>query len=371
MKQVKIIDFFKNLDALRGIACMLVFFFHLPTYLIINTSSLKYRLISVLFSFNGAGGKLGVFFFFVLSGFLITYLLLKEKYLNNYIDLKNFYLRRIFRIWPLYFLVFIIGFWVSPYIASGLGKPYVELANPIYYLFFISNFEIMTGTLPVNKVLGTFWSISVEEQFYLVWPLLFITFSSKNLIKVLVVVLMIAITFIAYYSDLTKILYYHTLSSSLYLAVGSIGGYFVFYYQQAIVHFFNTTTTNYNALIYIGSLLILFFYNDLSSLLGVKVFVLKFFTAIFFLYIILDQVFNKKGLKLGNFRLLNFLGKLSYSIYLTHILAIYIILYLTEALSFGWVSQILFTIIFTVILAFLCYKWVELPFIKIKKKYRK
>ncbi|WP_144280887.1 acyltransferase family protein [Chryseobacterium echinoideorum] len=81
MKSIKPIKYFENLDALRGVTCLSVVFFHLPAFLNGNNS-----IISILQGFNWQGGKLGVFFFMTLSGFLITYLLLSKNYLQSRIN---------------------------------------------------------------------------------------------------------------------------------------------------------------------------------------------------------------------------------------------------------------------------------------------
>ena len=94
--------YFKNLDGLRFLCFLTVFFYHsFQTESANVKSSSVYQFIKFGLAENGF---LGVNFFFVLSGFLITYLLIKEKELNKNINIPNFWVRRILRIWPLYFL---------------------------------------------------------------------------------------------------------------------------------------------------------------------------------------------------------------------------------------------------------------------------
>ncbi len=108
-------------------------------------------------------GFLGVDFFFVLSGFLITTLLLREEDRTGFISLSGFYIRRSLRILPVYFLV--ITLIALYYIGLKSETQYLEHL-PFYYLF-LSNF--LTSHIPT---LGPTWSLSVEEQYYLLWPLL-------------------------------------------------------------------------------------------------------------------------------------------------------------------------------------------------------
>jgi peptidoglycan/LPS O-acetylase OafA/YrhL len=110
--------------------------------------------------------------FFVLSGFLITFLLLKEKKMTNTINYKFFFIRRALRIWPLYFLYLLILILIFG-VDSFRG-------TLVYYVFFMPNFVNLVvaeyGVVPVSKVLsekiGHYWSLGVEEQFYIFWPLI-------------------------------------------------------------------------------------------------------------------------------------------------------------------------------------------------------
>jgi len=104
----------------------------------------------------------GVSMFFALSGFLITYLLFKEKEINQ-VNIKKFYLRRILRIWPLYYTYFFICF-----IIYFIFNVDFSQKSSLYYLFYSANIPfVLGGTLPF---LAHFWSLGVEEQFYMFWP---------------------------------------------------------------------------------------------------------------------------------------------------------------------------------------------------------
>ncbi|GIV43810.1 MAG: hypothetical protein KatS3mg035_0933 [Bacteroidia bacterium] len=100
--------YFENLDGLRFLCFLSVFFFHSfhTDFDYIKTNYIYHFIKRDLFG----NGNLGVNFFFVLSGFLITYLLIEEKKLNGKINILKFWIRRILRIWPLFYLCVIIGF---------------------------------------------------------------------------------------------------------------------------------------------------------------------------------------------------------------------------------------------------------------------
>src|SRR3954471_4714452 len=124
--------FFPNLDGLRFVSFFLVFLYH--TYMtffnnIRDSSPDAFDYIQRLFQ----NGNLGVNFFFVLSGFLITFLLIREKEYTGKIHVGHFYMRRILRIWPLFYLCVFIGFVIFPMVASYIGVSAGETARPVYY----------------------------------------------------------------------------------------------------------------------------------------------------------------------------------------------------------------------------------------------
>ena len=162
-----------QLDAVRGIA-VLVVLFH-------NTD--KERVFGVLSHL----GWMGVDLFFVLSGLLITGVLLDTKGKEGYF--RNFYARRCLRIWPLYYAVLLFMFVVVPLVRpSEAHQVFDSRAMPWWsYLVFIQNFLVPSITNATGP-LGVTWSLAVEEQFYLVWPLLVYFCSTERLRKVAIVV---------------------------------------------------------------------------------------------------------------------------------------------------------------------------------------
>jgi peptidoglycan/LPS O-acetylase OafA/YrhL len=123
--------YFKNLDSIRFIAALMVFLQHAvsPSY---EYLPIKNTIWEKLLNIISSGGT-GVSIFFVLSGFLITYLLISEYELNSKISIKYFYLRRVLRIWPLYFLVVAFSFLLYPFLKSLIG-----MNNPLGVKFSLS-----------------------------------------------------------------------------------------------------------------------------------------------------------------------------------------------------------------------------------------
>ena len=164
--------FFPNLDGLRFFSFFIVFLAH-----IFNTNKeyIKNETWYQVFKERlFLDGDLGVSFFFVLSGFLITYLLLKEKEYTGQINVKFFYIRRGLRIWPLYFFCVFFGFILFPLLKSYYGGTPNETSDPILCSLFLNNFDRIINGPPDSSVLSVLWSVAIEEQFYLVWPLLFL-----------------------------------------------------------------------------------------------------------------------------------------------------------------------------------------------------
>jgi peptidoglycan/LPS O-acetylase OafA/YrhL len=145
-----------QLDAVRGIAILIVLVHNLHGF-----SSPPFSLVSNY-------GWMGVDLFFVLSGFLITGILLDSKSSENYF--RNFYARRSLRIWPLYYSVLLLMFVILPLVRPQDAPELFQRSSPWWsYPFFLQNFLVAAPALAVGP-LGVSWSLAVEELFYLVWP---------------------------------------------------------------------------------------------------------------------------------------------------------------------------------------------------------
>jgi peptidoglycan/LPS O-acetylase OafA/YrhL len=147
--------YFPQLDGLRAIAVILVLLVH-SNFFVFNT------------------GWIGVPIFFVLSGFLITGILLEHKQSEHYF--KTFYFRRVLRIFPIYYLVLFFC------LAWSLAI-HCDVSQFWYFAFYLQSFSISQGLKPefCNNLMGHTWSLSVEELFYLAWPAIIYVMNRKVL----------------------------------------------------------------------------------------------------------------------------------------------------------------------------------------------
>jgi peptidoglycan/LPS O-acetylase OafA/YrhL len=152
-----------ELDGLRFLAFFLVFLSH--------TIPLNHHSPHWLIAAR-SGCAFGVPVFFVLSAYLISELLVREKEATKSVNIKKFYTRRALRIWPLYLLTVLAAYSLSKLnlvLNQFPGDRPMTLAALFSYLLLAGNwYTVMRGFLPLG--IGTLWSISVEEQFYLIWP---------------------------------------------------------------------------------------------------------------------------------------------------------------------------------------------------------
>lgn len=367
--------YFPGLNALRFIAASAVIITHIE--LIKGIFGLKsFWLNPLLYNLGG----LGVYFFFVLSGFLITYLLLKEKTVLNDIKIKNFYFRRILRIWPLYFFILILGFFILPCFKeihiSNLELSFQQnfYQNLLMYLFILPNLAFSFYTAVPH--IGQSWSIGVEEQFYIFWPwlikksnnilkTLFIFITGIIIVKVLYLYLPVTLQTRDWYIPFKRFLAMTKLES---MAIGGIGAYFLFHNNLKILKLIT------NKLVFLLSFLFVFvlvYFTPQKLQDGVHI-----IYSILFLIIIMNVSSGKY--KLTSFLdnpVFTYLGNISYGIYMYHFMIIPIVLFFYKKIGIhvGLVTENLLVyfiiFLFTIIISSISYFLFERKFIKIKNKY--
>ena len=159
-----------GLDGVRGIAVLAVMLGHFQRYVPALPATIPFKQVALY-------GWWGVDLFFALSGFLITGLLLSTRASSNYFS--SFYARRTLRIFPIYYATLAVVF-VAAASMHGIDRVPAPAERPLYFLYLTNWIALFKGSWPPN-VLGHFWSLAVEEQFYLVWPVLVLLLSLRTL----------------------------------------------------------------------------------------------------------------------------------------------------------------------------------------------
>lgn len=271
-------------------------------------------------SYSAYLGAFGVSIFFVLSGFLITYLLLEEQQ-ETPIRIRHFYLRRILRIWPLYYLILVLGFFVIPHMdffqvpiySRDMGD---SLPRLLLFLGLAANVAfVYLPTVPFANVL---WSVAVEEQFYLFWP--HVVRIKRKLLWIMLALLAgyLALKFYAGSLDRQfELLVIRTRFSAM--IIGGIGAYLVFN-QKGVIQFLHSRVLQV-------VLLVLFVcmgmdWIDFKSFTWIQDELISLVVC----GLIINIATNPKSLLSLENRVFAYFGKLSYGLYVYHLFAVVLVL---------------------------------------------
>ncbi len=352
-----------GLNGIRAIAALIVIVFHIDQFF------RYFELQSLGYHETGMAGY-GVVLFFVLSGFLITFLLLSEKKQFNKIDLPKFYVRRILRIWPIFYAAIVITailFIIKPSLISFPENN--VLKTFALYSLFLSNVGYGMG-LGITTI-TPLWSVGVEEQFYAFWP--FLVNKSKNILKSLVIIIIIYLIIKLFSRFLDNKTIFRIIDTSCFdcMAIGGIGAYLYFIKSNILKIIYHPILQILAWIVLIVSI----FYKPLHLFSIID----KEMHAIFYIIIILNISTNKKTIINLEHKILDFIGKISYGMYVFHMIVIVTTSYiLTKIINYhpkGSLSDYLFVysiVIFgTIGLASLSYKHFESYFLKLKGKYAK
>jgi peptidoglycan/LPS O-acetylase OafA/YrhL len=365
---------FPNLDSVRALACLAVFICHCFDYL--NNRQLSAGESWMYVHVIDGMGPMGVSLFFVLSGFLITYLLLREKDARQTIHVGFFYMKRILRIWPLFFLVVIVGFFILP-VVTGKYDSQITSNHLPWFLTFTNNFDrIHSGFIGTgnNDSLGVLWSVAVEEQFYLLWPLVILLCSKRLFPLVAVGIIVGAAVFRYLHINNTEVLRYHSLSVAGDLATGGLAAY-LGYYVQGFRNFFERQKTLQRGLAFTAIGLIVFNHHALlepgaNCIWGRAVLVLSFG------WLISDQCYGKQNIfSLGRIPLLPQIGTISYGFYCFHMFAIIAMQKLN--VSRGWTqmngalfyTEFIVVFVLTFAVSWLSYRFFEKQFLRFRSRF--
>lgn len=357
--------YFPNLNGLRFLAALLVLLDHIESlksaFGLPNRSALP---------FFYALGKLGVVLFFVLSGFLITYLLMTEQQHTRTISIKKFYIRRMLRIWPLYFLIVIFALWIAPglsvlkipYFESCLGRGNDLVIAALMFCLCSNGVLAWFGSVPFAV---QSWSIGTEEQFYLIWPWLIKKCRNKFVTFLAVIIAYNGIKFLllflqSYWPFAQQILefwYYFNIDC---MAIGAIAAYLLFTQKDTWLKWIFHPVTQWG--IYAIVLTLIGFGFKFPS------FHFEIF-SVFFAIILLNLAGNPQSVLRLQYPWLDYLGRISYGIYMYHFIVITLVLHwlTTVGCTTDWLVYPL-SIGGTILLSALSYHGFEIWFLRMKPR---
>ncbi len=374
--------YFKGLNGLRFFAAILVVVTHVESI----RKKLGFFHLSDLSLFQTGG--LAVQFFFVLSGFLITFLLLQERKNTGEVQLKNFYLRRVFRIFPLYYLLAIIGLYILPYIILPLFKAPFQadfnlLTGSLLYFLFLPN---LANSLFTTNHLYPLWSIGVEEQFYMAWaPLM--KYFQRYFVPICLCIIFFKMGLNLFLQKNYTHEWFTKFIATLQfecMAIGGLGAWWIFTLEkkQLDTHFLFQKKIQIIVLALIASLI--FFKISISQSTSYAAECWKFIfnpitypiiSSLLFLHLILNVSLNKNSFIKTENRIFNFLGEISYGLYMYHILVVYVVIKVLGKHISGLHPLLFTTILYSFVLSLLIlvchfsFKYFEKPIIKFKQHF--
>jgi peptidoglycan/LPS O-acetylase OafA/YrhL len=347
--------YFSGINLLRFIAAFSIIVYHCTLEIQHGEPSLYKTILHNL--------VLGVDMFFIISGFLITYLLIIEKKRTKKISLIKFYVRRALRIFPLYFLIVLLS-----YFLFSAENPQIDYKSHFYFL---GNFSLISHSKWSLTSLNPLWSICIEEHFYLFIPVLAFILPVHKLKYLFIGIIIISIGFRAYsyftLSNYWMTIYVHTLSRCDVIAIGGL-----------IALFYNNKGNKINISSYILpaavlSLLIALCYldyNNYNTLLYVTLKKYAFTIPLVLIFISIVFYTKKSSIVyyLINNRLIDYLGKISYGLYMYHSIVYYFLCEI-EVINNSTLIKLISVTIISIFISAISYESFEKEIMKYKKKF--
>lgn len=305
-------------------------------------------------------GHTAVTLFFVLSGFLILHLLIREKDTTGTVSIKRFYVRRIFRILPLYYLTLLIGAIIVLLTWNAAGDvARDEASNPVYWIaavFFLYNF-LRSTALPITHL----WSLNVEEQFYLIAPQLIKTARSIPVALVGFAALKLGIELGCHflYQSTGNSLYLYLLSSFRSIrfesmALGGLAAYLVYRQHPLLRVIFHPVVQVVTAICFVVIAV-----SDLPLLAGMDIAV-----SLVFAVVIVNTAAAPRCIYRFETPLLRYLGDLSYAMYMGHVPILWV-LYAVGVKGIAFQSA---GVVLTLVAAYLLHRYIELPIMRLRDR---
>lgn len=345
-----------NLTGLRFILASLVVIFHIPHF----CENRGFPFFNSLPIFNK--GEEAVYMFFSLSGFLIIRQLFLEKSVSNSINLRKFFLKRVLRIFPLYYLVLTFGLLyyrlILPYFGFSFQNNYDLLYGVFLSYTFFSNIFVLYQPGGIIEIL---WSIGIEEQFYVLIAPLILLLPFKYITRFLLA--FTVIYFLLYFSQ----------SMSFLKSYNMLFFYFSFSGICSILTLNKKIKLQHFRYVLFGIFIVYFttsiFQNFLNSLWY------HLFSMLLFGFVIAS--FAEKPLKILEGKIINYLGTISYGVYMYHAILMQFVGFLFLKLNVphaipSLLSIVIYNVlvfILTIITAHFSYKYFESYFLNLKKRW--
>ena len=357
-----------ELDVLRFVAFLAVFMHHaLPrdASLYIR-NGLSPAATQWLLTAKEAGA-FGLDLFFALSSYLITELLLREYASRGTFSVSAFYMRRALRIWPLYFTFLALTVFVVPTIfpKENFGAIYI-----VSFALFVGNWVCAAKGIPFS-VAGPLWSISVEEQFYIGWPLLLRFFGVNRIKQLAIAMLVLAFMtriFLAVYGVEHPGVWCNTLARLDPIALGAILAFTLQGRTPAI----NNVLRLVLAAAAFASWWLIARYLGQDGRTSVASYALSGLASVVLLATVLQT--DAQFLRVRPLSWLVYLGRISYGLYVFHLLALALMMNVSVVpvlgIPLGFELRVLFSFLLTVALAAVSYSWLEQPFLRLKERFR-
>jgi peptidoglycan/LPS O-acetylase OafA/YrhL len=330
---------FSSIDGLRAMSIIIVLFGHLCHYY------WGLRIIDLTLQ----GGGLGVNFFFVISGFLITSLLLKEHKKNGAINVKKFYLRRFFRIFPVAYLF--IGFMFGLNYVLHLQIPGAYFLATLFYVSNIGGLIRHKDTIGNSLLIGHFWSLSLEEQYYIIYPIFF-----KFFLKYLPLLIISTIFLINIVMFSTSHIYFFYYFQGI--LIGSLCSFLVF--RFGLKHKIIANCGFYQCLILLLILFISYSGITASILLTSSLF------SLFIVLLLINTSPNIFFMVLNN-KVVTYIGTLSYSIYIWQQI---FTLHSPIKDQFPILNNLFVSLPILFLVSYISYEYYEKFFLRIKERFK-
>ena len=360
--------YFKELNSLRFIGFIGIFFGHV--FFSNSPEIINSKLYATVFNYGKILGFISIDSFFVLSSFLITWKALEEIKFTNKFQFKNFLIRRSLRIWPLYFFIVFIGFLLE-YLKSHYFFESEKLPSIWNFVLFILNYDIIENGYNFLFFMVFMWSISVEEQFYILWAIT-IKWFNKYLFGISFLIIFISLYFRIYFINDSLSLNFHTASALGNFGIGALTAILVFKHQYFLDKL-KSLSRNKILFIYVT---IFSFFILMPVLLENDFFIViqRVLFSIFFSFIILEQTYCENSIvKVSRIKYFNFFGKISYGLYCYHGIMITVVLQLNklfmESLIISLVLYPLLILVSTLLVSYVSYRFYESKFLKLKYKF--